>query len=471
MQFGAARLNPAGKFWRGSVMRCFAVAVVCGVFAAHGALAQSATNLQALQGLSPFSALGNTVAGKAALAANYSVTGAIQTGTDNQPGLQPFAAQQEQALKDAFITSGNAFQLADGLGTKLGGAYQTLTSYTSADDGKTVKFTSIAPSVAALIGYTATLTGSDSNSGKFFFAAAEQKTTGPAVPVSAAGAAILKNAGGTTDVFGKAYGLPAGAKGADPYGDSRPYQTEKNLLKYADPDFFGVASGNADYLFGPAQDLEKSPAFPSGHTTYGYTESMLLAFMVPSRYPQMVVRGAEYGNSRIVLGAHYAMDVIAGRTLAYYDLAHLLAGNPTYVGQKEGKVSIANYQAALKAAKADLNAALAKQCGAAVSACAGTDSSRFANAAADEAFYESTQTYGLPAVYPAKTEIVGAKAPEAGWLLKAAFPKLSLAQADRILTETEGPGGGFLDDGSGFGVYSRLDLYKAGLRAEAVAGK
>jgi membrane-associated phospholipid phosphatase len=447
------------------------IAILGLLLAAHGADAQSKTNLQALQGLVPFSTLGNTEAGKAALAANYSITSAIQTGTASQPVLEPFPAQQEQALKDAFITSGNAYQLADGLGTKLGGAYQAVASFTSTDDGKTTSFTNLSPAVATLIAYTATLSGSDSNSGKFFFAGAVQKTTGPAVPISPAAAAILKNAGGKTDVFGTAYNKPAGSPGADPYGDSRPYQTETNLLKYTDPDFFNAASGNADYLYGPAQNLEKSPAFPSGHTTYGYTESMLLAILVPQRYTQMVARGAEYGNSRIVLGAHYAMDVIAGRTLAYYDLAHLLAGNPTYVGQTEGKVTITNYQAALKQAESDVTAALTKRCGESLNACAATDTSRFSNATTDEAFYEATQTYGLPPVYPAKHESVTKLAPEAGWLLKAAFPKLTLAQADHILTETEGPGGGFLDNGSAFGVYSRLDLFKAGEKAASLTAK
>jgi hypothetical protein len=38
-------------------------------------------------------------------------------------------------------------------------------------------------------------------------------------------------------------------------------------------------------------------------------------------------------------------------------------------------------------------------------------------------------------------------------------------QVDRILTETEGPGGGFLDDGLPFGGYSRLNLYAAASRA------
>ena len=59
-------------------------------------LAQSATNLKALQGLSPFATLLNTGAGQAALSANYTVTGAIQSGTDNQPLLMSFAQQQHK---------------------------------------------------------------------------------------------------------------------------------------------------------------------------------------------------------------------------------------------------------------------------------------------------------------------------------------------------------------------------------------
>jgi hypothetical protein len=78
------------------------------------------------------------------------------------------------------------------------------------------------------------------------------------------------------------------------------------------------------------------------------------------------------------------------------------------------------------------------------------------------------QTYGLPTVYPQNAGDVGKLAPEAGYLLTAAFPTLTLEQADQILTETEGPGGGFLDDGSAFGVYSRLNLYAAAGRAAQI---
>ncbi len=62
---------------------------------------------------------------------------------------------------------------------------------------------------------------------------------------------------------------------------------------------------------------------------------------------------------------------------------------------------------------------------------------------------------------------MGKLAPETGYLLTAAFPYLTLDQANAILTATEGPGGGFLDNGSAFGVYSRLDLYRASQQAIA----
>ena len=92
----------------------------------------------------------------------------------------------------------------------------------------------------------------------------------------------------------------------------------------------------------------------------------------------------------------------------------------------------------------------------------------------NEASYATTQTYGLPVVYPqnaGKLEDVGKLAPEAGHLLTAAFPSLTLDEANQILTETEGPGGGFLDDGSSFGVYSRLNLFAAAGRAAQLAKK
>lgn len=64
------------------------------------------------------------------------------------------------------------------------------------------------------------------------------------------------------------------------------------------------------------------------------------------------------------MGAHHAMDVMAGRTLALYDLAHLLANDPAYVGRSLRYASaIKDFQAAVKAARADMTAALQSACG------------------------------------------------------------------------------------------------------------
>jgi hypothetical protein len=380
-------------------------------------------------------------------------------------------------LRDAFITDGNLAQLADGLGMTLGAAYQARAHYLDRD-----RFTSISDSVAKVIAYANSTTAPDSNAGKYFFANA---TTDGKKPVSDEAMAIFKDVGGAPDPFGRAYGRPAGTPGADAFGDSRPFQTEPTILPIVGPDYFNVPADNDVYNRGPIMNLINSPSFPSGHTTYGYMGAILLAVLVPDRYQEMIVRGAEYGNDRIILGSHYAMDVLGGRTVATYDLAHLLADDPAYMNRplkniatmtatSESQVpeAIVDFRAAVAAARADLTKTLEAACGERVAACAHQDTGRFNAPAMNEAFYATTQTYGLPVVHPEiadRIEDVGALAPEAGYLLTAAFPKLSLEEANRILTETEGPGGGFLDDGSAFGVYSRLNLYAAAGRATALS--
>ena len=67
---------------------------------------QSAGNLNALRGLAPLSALVASDLGRAALASNLSITGAIQDGTQPQQILLRLGEQQQLALRDAFITNG-----------------------------------------------------------------------------------------------------------------------------------------------------------------------------------------------------------------------------------------------------------------------------------------------------------------------------------------------------------------------------
>ena len=121
-----------------------------------------------------------------------------------------------------------------------------------------------------------------------------------------------------------------------------------------------------------------------------------------------------------------------------------------------------------------MNSALQTACGNTVKVCAREDTGRFSDPAANDAFYASTQTYNLPVRLSkeGKSRRYWQLAPEAGYLLTIAFQSLTLDQANKILTDTGGTGGGFLDDGSAFGVYSRINLYAAASRArQYVSGK
>jgi membrane-associated phospholipid phosphatase len=423
--------------------------LVC-VLSPRSSLAQSETDKRVLIGLAPVTLLQNSPAGQTALAANYVITSGIQAGEIRQPTLLPFAYQQQQALQDAFITNKNFANLADGLGTTLGAAYLARFHYLDRTNAN-----SMPAEITNVFNSANQTTYAHSNLAKFFFANGTKDGT---VPVSGELLAIITASGGKLDVFGSSYGCPAKCRVPDPFGNSRPFQTEPTTLKFSGLDYFGAFTDNGAYNSGPLSDLTLSPSYPSGHTTYGYGAALLLAILVPSRYQQMIVRAAEYGNDRILMGAHYAMDVIAGRALATYDVAQMLA--------------TPDFQNGMSKARRTVAALLATACGETVEACANQDSGRFSNAAASAAFYGATQTYNLPVVYPdkvGKTEDVEQIAPEAGCLLVAAFPKLSLHQADEILTDTEGPGGGFLDADPTFGVYSRLNLYAAAGKAALVA--
>ena len=303
----------------------YGIGLLALIIGAAAADAQSVTNLAVLKGLAPVSALSKTVDGTAALGSNFTVTGGIQTGAIRQPTLLPFAEQQQQALRDAFITDGNLVQLTDGFGTTLGAAYEARAHYLDRE-----RFTSISKAVSDVIAYANSTSGSDSNAGQIFLRQRHDERQK---------AGLRRSPGHFQGRRRRARSLrhrlwPAGGTpGADKYGNSRPFQTEPTTLPIVGPDYFNVPAGNEVYNRGPIMNLIDSPSFPSGHTTYGYMGSLLLAELVPDRFQEMVVRGAEYGNDRIIMGAHYAMDVLGGRTVATYDLAHLLANDPAYIGR------------------------------------------------------------------------------------------------------------------------------------------
>ena len=209
--------------------------------------------------------------------------------------------------------------------------------------------------------------------------------------------------------------------------------------------------------------------------------------MVPQLYQSMLVRASEYGNSRIVLGVHYALDVIGGRSLAELDLAQALA-NPAYQNNPNVTGTPIALQATFAPAAAELNSYLAAGCGAAVASCAASRSNPYAPSAANAAAYQSRLTYGLPTLSyaAAPREQAPSGAPDASILLATLYGgdsaaakliapsggldgDLASSTIEQIVVNTEGKAlAAFY--GTSLSYWSRINLYAAAGYFQGVTG-
>jgi acid phosphatase (class A) len=58
-------------------------------------------------------------------------------------------------------------------------------------------------------------------------------------------------------------------------------------------------------------------SYPSGHSTTGYLEALVLIMMVPEKRDAILTRANDYAHSRVVCGVHYPTDVEASKWVAY----------------------------------------------------------------------------------------------------------------------------------------------------------
>ncbi len=72
-------------------------------------------------------------------------------------------------------------------------------------------------------------------------------------------------------------------------------------------------------------DLLTNGSYPSGHTSAGWTTALVLAEINPDRQDQILKRGYEFGQSRVIIGVHHQSDVDAGRIIASTLVARLHA--------------------------------------------------------------------------------------------------------------------------------------------------
>ena len=77
----------------------------------------------------------------------------------------------------------------------------------------------------------------------------------------------------------------------------------------------------------PAQEeeLRHTGSYPSGHSARGWATALVLAELRPDRQNQILERGYQYGESRVIEGYHYESDVEAARLAASAVVARLHA--------------------------------------------------------------------------------------------------------------------------------------------------
>jgi hypothetical protein len=158
--------------------------------------------------------------------------------------------------------------------------------------------------------------------------------------------------------------------------------------------------------------------------------------IVPELYQSMLSRASEYGNSRIVLGVHYALDVIGGRAFASYDIAQA-SSNPAYINNAATTGTAIDLPTLFNAAAPELNAYLAANCGAPVASCAtspaNTTNNPYVPSAQNLETYTSNLTYGLPTLSFAQAprEAAAKGGPDASILLATVYGGRAGDRAER----------------------------------------
>lgn len=87
-----------------------------------------------------------------------------------------------------------------------------------------------------------------------------------------------------------------------------------------------VQLAEPSFVAGDEEKERTKSSFPSGHTSLGWSEALVMAEVAPEFQDTILRRGFEYGENRIIVGYHWFTDVVATRQLASAVVAQMHAG-------------------------------------------------------------------------------------------------------------------------------------------------
>jgi acid phosphatase (class A) len=94
------------------------------------------------------------------------------------------------------------------------------------------------------------------------------------------------------------------------------------------------------------QELSTNGSYPSGHTAIGWATALVLAEVNPARQNQILSRGYQMGESRVICGYHFQSDVDAARIVASALVARLHADDAFSAQLAKAKAEIKALSAA-----------------------------------------------------------------------------------------------------------------------------
>lgn len=112
-------------------------------------------------------------------------------------------------------------------------------------------------------------------------------------------------------------------------GETANKSTSKAKRKYMRVRPFAQMNEHVGSEFDNEDDLRHNGSYPSGHTGLGWGTALALAEMAPEYQDTILRRGFEYGQSRVIVGAHWQSDVDAGYLTASAAMA-MMHTSPEY---------------------------------------------------------------------------------------------------------------------------------------------
>lgn len=125
-------------------------------------------------------------------------------------------------------------------------------------------------------------------------------------------------------------------------GDLATRHAKDHYMRVRPFSFFNEMTCNPEQQ----KELSTNGSYPSGHTAIGWATALVLAEINPDRQDEILKRGFEMGQSRVICGYHFQSDVDAARIVASAVVARLHANKEFMKQLQKAKEEFAELQKA-----------------------------------------------------------------------------------------------------------------------------